>query len=412
MTSDEQGGSPVLSPPPLRTPPESADDSRLGQHLLTARGLQWLHGANGDAYALLLRGHHDDPYPYHDLVRRRGPLYQSPVGSWVTADTTWRPTVLTDPSFGMARYDGTPAEPQVLPFRAAPRSAGSGRTTPDCDRSGSRGWDRPRSMPGRPIWNRRTARCSRRLTDRFDLVADLPWPAVTTVTAGQLGLPDHQHDPFARTCRDLARIPDSLLTAQQLSVVRAAQAALVDLTALLDRMPHADADRGAVALLLAVIAVPAAVNLIANARLALAAEPDQWSLVRGAPELAADVVRETLRLDPPIQVEARVTHRETLLAGRELPAGAHVVALVGATGRDPRRYADPDRFDLRREVTAAPLALRGDLHTAPVAPLVTAQAEAGLRALAERLPRPRTGTVLRPRRTSVTRGPLAVPISA
>jgi cytochrome P450 len=68
------------------------------------------------------------------------------------------------------------------------------------------------------------------------------------------------------------------------------------------------------------------------------------------PSLAANAVEETLRFDPPSQYQGRVTSRPVSLHGRAIPAGARVLLVNGATGRDERRFADPDRFDVRRAI--------------------------------------------------------------
>ena len=44
----------------------------------------------------------------------------------------------------------------------------------------------------------------------------------------------------------------------------------------------------------------------------------------------------------------RQTKREVELAGVKLPAGAIVMPSYAAANRDPARFPDPDRFDVRR----------------------------------------------------------------
>jgi cytochrome P450 len=44
-----------------------------------------------------------------------------------------------------------------------------------------------------------------------------------------------------------------------------------------------------------------------------------------------------------------------------MPAGAHVVAHIGAANRDPARWPDPDRFDIHR-ASLPSLAFGGGAH--------------------------------------------------
>jgi cytochrome P450 len=77
--------------------------------------------------------------------------------------------------------------------------------------------------------------------------------------------------------------------------------------------------------------------------------PDQRRALVEDPTLVPRAVDETLRFDPPSQYQGRTLTRDVLLHGRELPKGARVLLINAATGRDERKYPDPDRFDVRRE---------------------------------------------------------------
>jgi cytochrome P450 len=87
---------------------------------------------------------------------------------------------------------------------------------------------------------------------------------------------------------------------------------------------------------------------IANAIHALATLPDQWAALRDDPSLARAAFEEAVRWDTPADPLFRTTTRETRLADETLAEGRKVLLLLAAANRDPRRYTDPDRFDLRR----------------------------------------------------------------
>ena len=78
--------------------------------------------------------------------------------------------------------------------------------------------------------------------------------------------------------------------------------------------------------------------------------PDQREALVREPAWIANAVEETLRFDPPSQYQGRVTTRDVTLHGVTIPKGAKVALVNGACGRDPRKYANPDVFDVRREI--------------------------------------------------------------
>jgi len=60
------------------------------------------------------------------------------------------------------------------------------------------------------------------------------------------------------------------------------------------------------------------------------------------------IVREVLRLRPPASGSLRRLREPMLVEGRELPAGATVVAPTSLVHRDPRGFRNPDRFEPER----------------------------------------------------------------
>lgn len=399
VTDDLTG---ALTQPPLGRVVRAVADRELGTHLLETRGIHWIHAANGDPYATVLRGQSDDPYPVYERLRARGPLSFSPTGSWVTGDHALAARVLSSADFGVSGADGGPVPQQVLSY-------GDGCPL-----------ERERALPSardaaeaghRAVVERIHRETLEGLAPdpsasyAFELVGGFVRPAVTAAAAAVLGVPEDRRGEFADLVERLRPLSDSLLAPQSLRTVRAADDALAALAALL-----ADSSGGA---LLSALGVTAAVQLTGNAVLALLAHPEQWRELCDRPGLAAAAVEETLRYDPPVQLDARVVRVETELAGRRLPAGAHVVVLTAATGRDPEVFTDPEHFDLARPDAAAHLALHPAGPYGPVAASVRLQAEVALRTLAGRFPGLRqAGPVLRPRRAPVGRGPLSVPVSA
>jgi cytochrome P450 len=89
-------------------------------------------------------------------------------------------------------------------------------------------------------------------------------------------------------------------------------------------------------------------NLIGNGALALLEQPEQWAQVEADPGLVPALIEEALRYDAPIQGFFRNTHEPVEIAGGAIPANAKVMVLYGSANRDPRQFADPDAFRVRR----------------------------------------------------------------
>ena len=89
-------------------------------------------------------------------------------------------------------------------------------------------------------------------------------------------------------------------------------------------------------------------NLIGNGVLAFLRHPGELAKLTARPELAASAVEECLRYDGPSGALARVVAVEHAMGGRMLKQGERVYAWMNAANRDPRRFPDPDRFDIER----------------------------------------------------------------
>jgi cytochrome P450 len=120
--------------------------------------------------------------------------------------------------------------------------------------------------------------------------------------------------------------------------------------------------------------------LIANTVLCLLNNPDQLALLRADPELVPNAIEETLRFEPPALSASRFAAEKLPLGGREIPAGGQILVSLAAANRDPRRYADPDRFDVTR-ADIEPLTFGGGRHFCLGASLARLEARAALDAL-------------------------------
>lgn len=92
-------------------------------------------------------------------------------------------------------------------------------------------------------------------------------------------------------------------------------------------------------------------NAIGFALQSLAESPDQWTMLRDDPALSRAAFDESLRHRAPSPYIGRTTVCDAEIEGVTIPAESKVLLLVGAANRDPRKFEDPDRFDLRRQTT-------------------------------------------------------------
>jgi cytochrome P450 len=107
--------------------------------------------------------------------------------------------------------------------------------------------------------------------------------------------------------------------------------------------------------------------------------------VRADRGLVKHAVEETLRWAGPVGTSTRQTTAETELAGVRLPEGALIGAVLSSANRDPRRYTDPDRFDLHRK-EGAHLAFAAGSHFCLGAWFGRHLARVSLEVLLDRLP--------------------------
>lgn len=242
---------------------------------------------------------------------------------------------------------------------------------------------------------------------RFDLIADYAQPYSVAVICSMLGVPradtqlllDWSHaivkmyeltttdevraaadraageyiDYTRALIADKRRAPDDLLVSALASVVdegeRLHDDEIVSTTMVLLEAGH-----------------EATVNTLGNGVRALLRHRDEWRrLVRGEVD-ARVAVEEMLRWDSPLQLFERwVLEPGVEIAGQALAVGDEVAMLFGSAERDPRRFTDPDRFDVGRGDTAH-IGFGGGIHFCVGAPLARQEIEISLRTLVERCP--------------------------
>src|SRR4029450_4804183 len=91
------------------------------------------------------------------------------------------------------------------------------------------------------------------------------------------------------------------------------------------------------------------INLTANGLLAFVRHPDQWAILAQDPDRwASGATEECLRFDPPVKSIERIANSDVELGGKLIKELDRVRWFIASGNRDPKRFEDPDRFDITR----------------------------------------------------------------
>ena len=311
-----------------------------------------------------------DPHPAHEALREAGPVvWLEKYGAYAVARHAEVRQVLNDPAtFCSSRGVGLSDFQREKPWR--PPSLVLERDPPEHDRA--RGvLNRALSATVMRSLRGRFAAAAVELADelarrvRFDAVADCAevYPMMALPDAIGLSSQGREHLlPYAATVFNMFG-PDNEL--RRVAVAQMAPhvewiSSQCKREALSDdgigAAIHAGADTGEVTRQEAELLVRSllsagldtTVHGLGAAMRQLALNPDQFAALRADPSKARGAFEEAVRLETPVQTFFRTTTREVELSGATIPEGEKVLMLLGAANRDPRKWPDPDRYDIDR----------------------------------------------------------------
>lgn len=104
-----------------------------------------------------------------------------------------------------------------------------------------------------------------------------------------------------------------------------------------------------------------------------------------APDHIVATVEELLRFDPPLHMFTRYAYEDIVLGDITLKTGDEIALMLGAAGRDPALFKDPDTFDPLRPAKPH-AAFGGGLHFCVGAPLARLELHVALPALFNAMP--------------------------
>ena len=126
------------------------------------------------------------------------------------------------------------------------------------------------------------------------------------------------------------------------------------------------------------------VNGFANAVFAFATNPEQWLRLRADRALVKPAFDEVLRWEAPVQTFFRTTTRPVEIDGVQIGEGEKVLLMLGAANRDPRKWPDPENFDIGRKPIGH-VGLGAGIHACVGQLVARLEAEILFEALADRV---------------------------
>ncbi|MBV1938858.1 cytochrome P450 [Streptomyces sp. BV286] len=236
---------------------------------------------------------------------------------------------------------------------------------------------------------------------RADLVASFAFPLPMTVICELLGVPALDRAAFrgwsnemvARTSPEAEARAYQEMPAYLAELIAAKRARPAE--DLLSAMIHTVDDGGdrlspseliGMSVLLLIAGHETTVNLIGNGVRALFAHPDQLAALRADAGLLDGAIEEMLRYDGPVEAcTDRLALADVEMGGVTIPAGSTVLIAMADADRDPERFRNPDRFDIRRDARGH-IAFGHGLHYCLGAPLARLEGRIAIRTLLERCP--------------------------
>jgi len=242
---------------------------------------------------------------------------------------------------------------------------------------------------------------------RMELVSQFAYPFPVTVISDLLGIPREDREQIRGWTENLLRVDrgrDEAMNEQVRQGLRDFIAYLKELFARKRREPAEDMisrmvlmeDDGdtlteeetlATVFLMYLAGHVTTVNLVGNGVVALLTHPEQFAKLQADPNLAKNVVEETLRYWGPVDFVGRRMATEDLeIAGTPIAAGDQVTVSLAGANRDPERFVAPDTFDISREDANRHVAFGKGIHVCLGAPLARVEGQVAFETLIRRYP--------------------------
>lgn len=126
-------------------------------------------------------------------------------------------------------------------------------------------------------------------------------------------------------------------------------------------------------------------KLLSSAVRVLGEYPRYQQELRADRGLIANFMEEALRMESPSKVDFRLARKTTRLGDLDIPAGTIIMVCLGAANRDPRKFDNPDEFQINRRNAREHIAFGRGIHTCAGAPLARVEGQVTLNRLLDRV---------------------------
>jgi cytochrome P450 len=348
----------------------------------------------------------EDPFPLYEEIRAAGRVvWNDTIQAWMAAGFDDCSTVLADGE----RFREMSGDPEMFPWYEAPNMI----TVDGAEHQRLRGPLAPSFVRSTVAeWAPRIRAVVDQLltplaegADSFDIIADFTM-IPTIIIAEMLGVPEERHEDFRRWSHEivsniafghessegravLLRAVDELNAYMREEIERHRREQPDDLITTMLRSSElggmSEAEVLSTAFTLLSAGYDTTAKLMANCLVALEKHPDQRRLLVEDPSLIPAAIEEVLRWSSVVQAIPRRVADDTEVAGARLSAGDHIYSIIAAANRDPARWSDPHRFDIRRDAKAH-LGFGWGPHLCIGAPLARLETRVALERLLELAP--------------------------
>jgi cytochrome P450 len=151
------------------------------------------------------------------------------------------------------------------------------------------------------------------------------------------------------------------------------------------------------------------VNGLGAAVYCLARFPEQFARLRSDPTLARNAFEEAVRYESPVQTFFRTTTRAVEIGGHLVGEGEKVLMFLAAANRDPRRWQNPDSYDITRR-TSGHVGYGSGIHMCVGQLVARLEGEVMMAALARKVGRIEIAGEVKRRYNNTLRGLESLPV--